>query len=102
MSIERTSPSEFSRRSPIMLLVICSIGLLLHHAIAVSSGDVYPLLLGFASSFGVLSLVGCLSPTIFFAIGKYGAHLPFGYKALAGLSFCTGFGLGMYALYYMY
>lgn len=99
---DASAPAQFSRRGPLFLLTISGIATFVHDLHASSSGEVYPMLVLVMSSFGALALVGCYSPAVFYAIGKYGKHLPIGYKLMAGLSWATGFALGMYALFTMY
>lgn len=102
MSIDRAAPSEFGRKRPILLLLICSVAVILHDMNFASTGDVYPAALLFFATFGALSAVGCMYPAVFFAIGKYGKHLSVWYKLAAAATWLGGFALGMYALLTMY
>ena len=91
-------PSDFGRGRPLASLAL-AVGLLgLHHAWAMSQGTIYPWLLLFLSFFAGLAIAGCVHPPVFFALTKYGQHLPVRYKVIGAVCAAAGAGGGLYLL----
>ena len=74
----------------------------LHHWYAMSAGAIYPAFLLFLFSILGLGAAGSIYPPVFYAVGKYGAHLPTRIKVIAAMSAMSTFGVGMYVLIRFY
>lgn len=95
-------PQQFGRSRPLLGFALCTGFLGLHHWWAVSQGEIFPKLMLFLFTFAVWSAGGILYPPSFYALTKFGSHLPVPMKALGGLFAAAGFCLGFYVLLNIY
>ena len=96
------TPSEFSRITPLVSLLVTILAILWHHQHGVTAGEIYPTLVLFLFLFGGLALAGSIYPPLFYSLGKYGTHLPKSYKVIAAACMFAGCGLGVYVLITLY
>jgi hypothetical protein len=101
MSVATTS-SDFGRGRPFVSLVLALGFLAAHHLYGMQQGEIYPALLLFLSLIAGLAMAGCVYPPVFFALTKWGQHLPMRFKVLGGLCAAAGAALGLYALITVY
>jgi hypothetical protein len=102
MAYPATNTSEFNRIVPVMTFAGSVVLIALHHWYAMSAGEIYPAFLLFLFSILGLGAAGSIYPPVFYAVGKYGAHLPARLKVIAALCAISTFGLGMYVLISFY
>ena len=102
MSYPATRTSEFNRSVPIISFALTLLAIFLHHRYAMSAGEIYPTVLLFLFTFLGLAAAGSIYPPVFYAVGKYGAHLPTRLKVIAAACAISTFALGMYVLFTVY
>ena len=102
MAYPATKTSEFNRIVPVMTFAITVVLIALHHWYAMSAGEIYPAFVLFLFFMLGLGAAGSIYPPVFYAVGKYGAHLPTRIKVIAAMCAMSTFGLGMYVLISFY
>ena len=102
MAYPATKTSEFNRIVPVLTFAGSVVLIAVHHWHAMTAGEVYPSFLLFLFSVLGLAAAGSIHPPVFYAVGKYGAHLPTRLKVIAGACAISTFLLGMYVLIRFY
>jgi hypothetical protein len=101
MSVALT-PSQFGRGRPLASLALV-VGLIVgHHMYGMQQGEIFPKLLIFLFLIGGMAAAGCIYPPVFFALTKYGQHLPTRFKVIGGLCALAGSALGLWVLITFY
>ena len=103
MSTTLAEPSvAFTRKIPAITLAVMLGLLYLHDWNAVANREIYPAAVLFLTLASGLALGGTIHPPLFWAVGKYGAHLPAWKKAVAVMFVAAGFAAGMLLLFSRY
>ena len=97
-----TKPEEFRRVRPAASLALTTSFIALHHWWALTQGEIYTKLLLFLFMVAGWSVGGVIHPPIFYALTKWGGHLPTSMKVLGSIFGLVGFALGMYVLFAVY
>ena len=95
-------PEEFGRGRPLASLALTIALIVGHHMYGMSQGEIFPSLLLFFFFVAGMSVAGCLYPPAFYALTKYGAHLPMRFRVIGGLFALAGSALGLYVLITIY
>ena len=95
-------PEEFGRGRPLASLALITALLAGHHVYGMQQGEIFPKLLLFLFFLGGMAVGGCIHPPVFYALTKYGQHLPARYKVIGGLFALAGSALGLYVLITIY
>ena len=95
-------PEQFGRLRPFASLALVTALLVGHHMYGMQQGEIYPSLLLFFFCIGGMSIAGCIYPPAFYALTKYGTHLPARFKVMGGLFALAGAALGLYVLITIY
>lgn len=94
--------SEFSRKTPVVSLILTLMALAVHHWNGVTQGEIYPAFLLILFMFGGLAAGGAVHPPVFYSLGKYGQHLPTRLKVIAAACGLGSFAIGLYFLFRVY
>jgi hypothetical protein len=97
-----TRPQNFGRVRPAASLALTSAFIAGHHWWAVTHYEIYTKLLLFLFMAAGWSLGGVIHPPSFYALTKWGGHLPTRMKVLGSVFGMAGFALGMYVLFTLY
>ena len=98
MPADSMPPFGFSRTIPALTLAAMLVLLGLHDWNASANRESYPGVVLFLCLTSGLALAGTIHPPLFYAVGKYGTHLPAWKKALAVVFTAAGFATGMWLL----
>jgi hypothetical protein len=102
MPADSTPPFGFTRTVPALTLAAMLTFLSLHDWNASANRESYPGVVLFLCLTSGLALAGTIHPPLFYAVGKYGTHLPVWKKAVAVLFTAAGFAIGMWLLFVRY
>ena len=102
MAVTAAPLPEFGRVRPALSFALCSAFLGLHHWWAVTHGEMFPKLFLFLFTFAVWSAGGILYPPGFWALTKFGSHLPVSKKIVGALFAGAGVCLGFYVMLTIY
>jgi hypothetical protein len=97
-----TRQQDFGRVRPTASLALTSAFIAGHHWWAVTHYEIYTKLLLFLFMAAGFSLGGVIHPPMFYALTKWGGHLPTRMKVLGSVFGLAGFALGMYVLFTVY
>jgi hypothetical protein len=92
----------FGRKWPLIGFAFSVAVLLGLYWLSLNQQETYPFAWLAMSTVAGWSLPGVFYPPVFFAAGRYGAHLSMLHKIGAGLSAAAGFGVGMWLLFSLF
>jgi hypothetical protein len=90
------------RGRPALSLVLIVSFIAVHHWWVLTHQEMFPKLFLFLFTFAGLSAGGVVYPPAFYALTKYGAHLPKSMKVLGAICAAAGFALGFYLMLVTY
>lgn len=102
MAVTAAPLPQWGRIRPMLSLALCVCFLGLHHWWAITHGEIYPKLLLFLFMFAGWAAGGIVYPPAFYALTKFGSHLPTSMKVVGAIFAAIGFGLGFYVMLTFY